>query len=250
MDKTPVAQVWARVMDFDPQDYRSVGASGAPPLEAWLLDNPEAWLNPMRRPDLATAFAERVFIVVGEAGSGKTTLLNLMAADLAASTSLAFYFDFKNAPELARTFSDENAAIRAISEYLANSIQSTVVAAGLRGSYRAAKMRYILNRKSTPRLDQLQLDYRGLRGFSDEQLLACRDVEEETLTIETEEPQDFVATVAAQFMTGIERAIFLFDNLEGLEPGLRSVLLRNLTALLQARTLAFVAIRGSSQTRV
>ena len=246
MSQETIGALWARVMDFDKIDFKAVGPEGAPPIEGWLLRNRDAWLNPMRRPNVGTAFSERVFIVVGEAGSGKTTLMDLVADDARADGAFTLYFDFKNAPTLTGELKGD-AAVRELSDYMRNSIELAVEEAGLTGAYKAARVRLVLRNRATAEFTALQDKYPGLKKFTDAQLLACLDVIDEALRFEDEHPEQFISVVAAQFIVDADRCLLLVDNVEGVSAGMRETLFQKLTAVQQARTLLLVALRSENQ---
>jgi len=241
-----VPDVWARVMDFDAGEYKAVGPEGAPAIEGWLLENRDAWLNEMRRPSIDSSVAERVFIVVGEAGSGKTTLMDLIACDETMRNGFPLYFDFKNAPTLDGHVPKQQIAV-AISEFMRHVIELSVDDAGYKHEYVAAKARYLVRNRSTQRFEELLDQHPDLKSYTDSQILGCKEVIEEARRYESAHPEEFIATTAAQFLPSRSRTVILIDNVEGLEPGVRDVLFRKMTAVQQGRSLLFVAIRSENQ---
>ena len=241
-----VADVWSRVMDFDAAAFRAVGIEGAPPIERWLLEHTDAWLNPMRRPEPEKSVAERVFIIVGEAGSGKTTLMEVISQHEKLRRGFPLYFDFKNVPTLDGSM-QEGEAIEAISDFLRDTIELAVEDAGLKAEYTAAKARFIVRNRTTDELEELVELYPTLKRFTDEQLLACKEVLSEVRRYEIRHPEQFIPLVASQFLPSWDRTVILIDNVEGLDPAVREILFRKLTSTQQGRSLLFVAIRSENQ---
>lgn len=246
MSNYTAADIWARVMDFDAGDFKAVGAEGAPDIESWLLEHEDAWLNSMRRPRQDQSLAERVFIIVGEAGSGKTTLMDVIAREERQRGGFAIYFDFKNVPTLDGGMS-EREAVKALSLFLKNTVELAVEDAGYKSEYVAARTRYIVRNRSTEELERLVEAYPDLKNFTDQQLLACKEVVTEARAYETAHPEEFVSLASAQFLPSSPRTSLLVDNVEGLDHTVRDILFRKLTSIQQARSLLFVAIRSENQ---
>lgn len=242
-----VADVWARVMDFDAGEFKAIGPEGAPVVEAFLLNNDDAWLNSIRRPDLEKTVAERAVIVVGEAGSGKTTLMSLLARDNQRQGGFSLFFDFKNVPTLDGMMTDRDGIIRALSQFLRTTVELAVDAAGRKNEYSAAKTRFIFRNKSTPQLEALMDVYPATRTYSDEQLLACKELLDASRAFEADHPEDFIAPTVAQFLPSTGRTLLVFDNVEGLDPNIREILFRRLTSIQQGRSIVAVAIRSENQ---
>lgn len=241
-----VHSAWEQVLDSDPLKYSDVGPQGAPQPDAWLLENSEGWLYPTRRPTTEIS-AARVVLVVGEAGCGKSTSMRLVAQDLRRANRIPVFIDFGHVPTTqGRDFSAQELT-KALALHISNQIRTRMNRTGQQTALEAQLIRAILGEFHTAGIGALIREHPDIATWPDDRLVACDEAIEISRAIESSEFEHFLALTAVQMISPQSPPVLILDNLEGLPPAARRILIGKLTAVLRPRTLLFMAIRAENR---
>lgn len=237
---------WQQVLEADPLKYSDVDTQGAPQPDAWLLENPGAWLYETRRPSTQIS-AGRVVLVTGEAGCGKSTTMRLISQDVQKARRLPIFIDFSHVPTLQGRHFSEQELTESLNNHISNQVRTCAEMYKQSSAYDAQLMRTVFAEVRTPEVEELKGNNDGFVGWPDERLIACVEAMKLAKTCEKREYEHFLSLTAGQLFLPESPPVLILDNLEGLPAMARRILIGKLTAVLRPRTMLFMAIRSENR---
>lgn len=241
-----IREAWIQVLDSDPLKYVDIGANGAPQPDAWLLEHYDEWLLAPRRPSIDGSSA-RVVLVIGEAGCGKSTTMRLIYNDARRLHRTPIFIDFSHVPTTQGRRFSEDELTRALASFISNKIRSQMAAYGLTASYDAQLVKHMLRESYSPALEKLRKENAGIEDWSDNRLAACQEALEASRELVDSQYEEFFPLSVVQLVPEAPRPVLLFDNLEGLPPLAREILIGKLSAVHRPRTQLFIAMRSENR---